>query len=228
MFVIRAQLLRFCGQQSEVSTKHLGKRVLPILNTTQKIWDHLTAAAKNQPYSRRTFLKITLTALAAIQLPIDAFAQHTDITGEERILHLHNIHTGEHFQDVYWCEGNYVAENVAYIDRLFRDYRTGEIRTIDRELLDLLYSIQRGTPSKEPMQIVSGFRSRKTNEYLIRKGRTSAHNSFHIKGKAVDINLPDVRLSLVRRKAVELKAGGVGYYPRHRFIHVDTGPIRYW
>jgi len=198
------------------------------LNTTQKIWDHLTAAARNQPYSRRTFLKITLTTLAALQFPLDAFAQHTDITGTERRLHFYNIHTGECFHDIYWCEGNYVEENVAAIDRLFRDYRTGEIRTIDRELLDLLFSIHHDTPSREPMQIVSGYRSRKTNEYLIRKGRTSAHNSFHIKGKAVDINLPDIRLSLLRRKAVDLKVGGVGYYPRHRFIHVDTGPIRYW
>jgi uncharacterized protein YcbK (DUF882 family) len=78
------------------------------------------------------------------------------------------------------------------------------------------------------LHVISGFRSRETNERLRKKGWAAAKNSFHICGKAVDIRHAEVATSRLRRAAFNLKQGGVGYYPRLNFIHLDMGPVRYW
>lgn len=165
---------------------------------------------------------------AALQLPVKALAKIPECRTNERKLFLYNIHTGEYFRDVYWADGAYLGESLETINRFMRDYRTGEVKKIDARLLDLVHTIQTSVEVKEPFQVVSGYRSHKTNDLLIKEGRQVARNSFHIKGKAVDIYQPCVSLRKLRRLAMKLKVGGVGYYPRHHFIHVDTGPVRYW
>jgi uncharacterized protein YcbK (DUF882 family) len=80
----------------------------------------------------------------------------------------------------------------------------------------------------EPFHVISGYRSPETNALLRKRNRGVAKNSLHVVGKAIDIRLPGVPLSVLRRVAVKLRGGGVGYYPRSNFIHVDIGRVRYW
>lgn len=181
-----------------------------------------------RPWSRRSFLKWSLMMAAAVQLPMEVLAKIPEGHTGERKLSLYNIHTGEQFNDIYWADGAYLGESLETIDRFMRDYRTGEVKEIDIKLLDLIHSIQTAAEVKEPFRIVSGYRSDKTNDLLIRQGRQVARNSFHIKGKAIDICQPCMSLSKLRKLAMKLRVGGVGYYPQHHFVHVDTGPLRYW
>jgi uncharacterized protein YcbK (DUF882 family) len=188
--------------------------------------------AIQRPWSRRSFLKWSIIMAAALQVPFEALAKIPakvpEYPTDERKLSLYNIHTGEYFYDIYWADGAYLGESLEAINRFMRDHRTDEIKEIDIRLLDLVHAIQTSIGGQEPFQVISGYRSHKTNDLLIKQGRQVARNSFHIKGKAVDIYQPCISLGKLRKLAMKSKVGGVGYYPRHHFIHVDTGPVRYW
>jgi uncharacterized protein YcbK (DUF882 family) len=134
----------------------------------------------------------------------------------------------QHRQAVYWFRGKYLPSALQDVDYLLRDYYANEIKPIDPQLLDLLYAIGKLLDTDEPFHITSGYRSPTTNARLRRRNRVAAGNSQHIEGKAVDVRLPGADIALLRRAAVMLQAGGVGYYPYANFVHVDTGPVRYW
>jgi uncharacterized protein YcbK (DUF882 family) len=99
---------------------------------------------------------------------------------------------------------------------------------MDRALLDLLYAIRTTLEARQPFDLISGYRSPRTNAFLCESGRGVARHSLHIQGKAADIGIPGIELSLVRDVATSLKRGGVGYYPSSNFVHVDVGRVRYW
>jgi uncharacterized protein YcbK (DUF882 family) len=109
-----------------------------------------------------------------------------------------------------------------------RDVRTDDIKQIDTDLLDLIYKISLKLKTDGPFHILSGYRSHKTNSLIVKQFERSAKNSFHTKGQAVDIRLPGLRASKLRRASFELREGGIGFYPRRRFVHIDVGPVRYW
>lgn len=144
-----------------------------------------------------------------------------------RTLSLHNVHTGERLTETYW-RGGYQAESLARINHLLRDWRSGEVIEIDRNLLDLLHAVSQRLGTTETFDIISGYRSPKTNANLRKKSSGVAKNSFHTKGKAMDIHLPGQGLKGLRNAAWEMQAGGVGYYAKSGFVHVDTGRVRYW
>lgn len=177
---------------------------------------------------RRSFLKSGALSLLLAAFPRRAFSFFTEGAPSERALRLYNVHTGEYLETVYRARGEYIPQAQEKIDYILRDYRTGEVRSIDARLLDLLYYIGWNLEAKHPFHIISGYRSMETNLFLWKRNRGVAKNSLHILGKAVDINLPDCDLPLLRGAAVEQKAGGVGYYPRSNFIHIDVGRVRYW
>lgn len=187
-------------------------------------------AAFFEPCSRRSFLKTTLLAAAILHIPRPVLSAVTTAPSSQKdcFLYIYNTHTGEFFKDVYRSRGIYLPESLEMLNRILRDYRTGEVTRIDPELFDLLHAIQSGVQTKEAYHVVSAYRTRETNEYLRKIGRKVARNSLHIAGKAVDVYLPDVALSTLRKKAVQLRSGGVGYYRRNHFVHIDTGNIRYW
>lgn len=151
-------------------------------------------------------------------------------------LAFHNIHTGEDFRGAYWADGCYRNDALADIARVLRDYRTGEIKPIDTRLLNLLHRLagrladhpEERLPLEAPFQVISGYRSARTNALLRRRGYGVARNSLHLTGQAVDIRMPGVPLAELRRVAMSLRGGGVGYYPASNFAHIDVGPIRYW
>jgi uncharacterized protein YcbK (DUF882 family) len=146
----------------------------------------------------------------------------------EKAVALYNSHTGESLNATYWVQGQYLPEALSAVDRVLRDHRTDEIKSIDPQVLDLLYAINEELECRRPFYIISAYRSPTTNAYLRFMSRRVAEHSLHMDGKAVDLRLPGWASYTLRRVAVDLQMGGVGYYPRADFIHVDVGPVRYW
>ena len=139
-----------------------------------------------------------------------------------------NLHTGERFTGVYFENGRYVADALAEGMRVLRDWRTGEEHVIEPELFDILHGVRTRLETNRPFQVISGYRSPRTNAALHAKSSGVASNSQHTLGKAVDVRLDGVELRHVRKAALDLGAGGVGYYPQSNFVHVDTGRVRQW
>jgi uncharacterized protein YcbK (DUF882 family) len=146
----------------------------------------------------------------------------------EKTVALYNTHTGESLNAVYWVQGEYLPEALSAVDHVLRDHRTDEIKPIDPQLLDLLHAISEELECSHAFSIISAYRSPETNAYLRFKSRRVAEHSLHMDGKAVDLRLPGLAAYAVKRVAVDLRMGGVGYYPRSDFVHVDVGPVRYW
>jgi uncharacterized protein YcbK (DUF882 family) len=182
----------------------------------------------NDVLSRRNFLKLMLCSSLLSYFPKFAFAAIDEIALKERSLSLFNPRTKESFEGIYYCNGDYVPSALKIINHIMRDTRTDAVKTIDKNLLDLISAISLKLKPKEPFRVISGYRSPKTNNLLRKSGKGAAKNSYHLKGQAVDIRLPGHRISELRKAAYELKSGGIGYYPKSRFVHIDVGPIRYW
>lgn len=177
---------------------------------------------------RRLFLKLGLLTAASGLFPLKSIAAVGELFSEERRLDIFNLHTKEYLQAVYWKDGKYIPDALFSINYIFRDHYCGAVKPIDKKLLDLLFSLQTRLGSDEPFYLISGYRTRKTNAFLKKQKRRVSKNSLHIYGKAADIRMPNTKLKLVRRAAYELKTGGVGYYPRANFLHIDVGKVRYW
>ena len=141
---------------------------------------------------------------------------------------LHNTHTGESLKAVYWEKGKYVPDALSSLMKVLRDWRNGEEHMMDPRVFDLLHTVQSKVESKQPIQIISGYRSPETNKAMHEKSSQVASNSFHTKGMATDIRIPGVDLKHLHKAALSLKAGGVGFYPVSNFVHVDVGPVRQW
>ena len=145
----------------------------------------------------------------------------------ERSLNLYNIHTGEFVNQIYWQDGQYIQEGLDDINVLLRDFRTREVSHISRNLLDDLHDLQTIFNPKQPISIISGYRSPKTNAQL-RKNGGVAKRSLHMQGKAIDIRLPGINLKHVQKAAIQMQRGGVGIYTKSNFVHLDTGRVRRW
>ncbi|GGO80626.1 membrane protein [Marinobacterium nitratireducens] len=178
--------------------------------------------------NRRTFLKtlagtaMGLAGTSAIGAPL------VKNPALERKLTLNNLHTGEKLTAVYWAGGDYQLEALKEIDHVLRDHRSGTSIEMDRQLFDLLYMLQRDIGLHKEFQIISGYRSPETNAKLRQQSSGVAKKSYHMLGKALDIRVPGVPLRDLQHKALSLKSGGVGYYAKSNFIHVDVGPVRRW
>ena len=145
-----------------------------------------------------------------------------------RALGFRNTHTGESLETVYWEQGVYIPEALDEINVVLRDHRTGDVHPIDPQLLDLLTHLQQSVDSARAFEVISGYRSPKTNAMLASNSGGVARKSLHMQGMAIDIRLPGKRLKDLRAAALSLEAGGVGYYPSSDFVHVDTGRVRSW
>ncbi len=165
-----------------------------------------------------------MLALPMLALPRRAHAG----TAAARSLSFLHTHTGETLSLVYAAGDTYVASALARVDWFLRDFRNGEARSIDPQLLDQLHTLAELTRSKAAFEVISGYRSPATNEKLQRAGGGVATHSLHLEGRAIDIRLADVRLPDLRDAATSLRAGGVGFYPQSQFVHLDTGRVRRW
>ncbi|ETX01324.1 MAG: hypothetical protein ETSY1_07785 [Candidatus Entotheonella factor] len=180
--------------------------------------------------SRRRACQLGLSALFTGLAPNIARAKsHQKRTPQpERFLDLYNTHTDERLKAVYWADGNYIPEVLSHMNQLLRDHRTDEVTSIAPALLDFLHAIGQRVEARYPFHIVSGYRSPATNASLRKRSKGVAKHSRHMYGQAIDFYLPGCDLAVVRRAAVKARRGGVGYYPRSNFIHVDTGRVRAW
>ncbi len=178
-------------------------------------------------FRRRRFLGLSGAAGLALAMPAIRPARAA-IRVRVRKLDFYNIHTGESLSAVYWERGRYLHDSLAEIDYVLRDFRTNEVRAIDPNLLNLVHRLRLLMGYEHPIHVISGYRSPATNAMLARRSKRVAKNSYHIRGKAIDIRLPGHRLTDVRNAALVLAGGGVGYYPESDFVHMDTGPVRHW
>lgn len=177
---------------------------------------------------RRAILGFGLVGAAALSfLPRAVMASNSGL--DTRTLGFFNTHTNEILKATYWRDGAYDVAAVKDINQILRDHRTGEVFGMDLPLLDLLVDLHRRTDSQKPFEIISGYRSPQSNATLASaSGGGVAKKSLHMQGKAIDIRLRDVKLNNLREAALALKLGGVGYYPKSDFVHVDTGRVRQW
>jgi len=109
-----------------------------------------------------------------------------------------------------------------------RDYRTDAVREFDPAVIDQAFALSRKFSTNRPFEILSGFRSKETNQELRHRSRRVARHSLHIEAKAIDLRLPGISIKQLRAAALSLGTGGVGYYPQRGFLHIDSGPIRHW
>jgi uncharacterized protein YcbK (DUF882 family) len=172
---------------------------------------------------RRGFLRAAGAAGALLLLPGRLRA-----AVRPRALSLHNLHTGERLSLVYREGDRYLPGALASLDRLLRDHRTGEVHAIAPRLLDLLHDLREVTGARGEFEVISGFRSRATNDALRSRGGAVAAGSLHLVGEAADVRLAGVETARLRRAALALSRGGVGYYPAEDFVHVDVGRVRSW
>jgi uncharacterized protein YcbK (DUF882 family) len=150
--------------------------------------------------------------------------------GDTRTLSFHHMHTGETLTVTFKREGRYDPQGLEKINWLLRDWRRDEPTRMDPQLFDLLWEIHREVDAKEPVTIVSAYRSPQTNAMLRKRGRGVARFSQHMMGKAIDFYIPGVELSELRVAGLRMERGGVGFYPTSGspFVHMDTGGIRHW
>jgi uncharacterized protein YcbK (DUF882 family) len=197
-------------------------------NHTEKL-----AEFENKILSRRDFLGGVVAFAGACAVSSPAFAsipkfQASGLVKPARFLAFDNLHTGETTKVTYWEKGSYVKGALAEINHILRDHRNNEVRKIDKKLLDQLFVLQNKLGSRAPFQVISGYRSPASNAKMHELSGGVAKKSMHMEGRAIDIRLQDASLNNVRKAAIAMNAGGVGYYPESKFVHIDTGKIRTW
>lgn len=218
--------------------------VSPIVSTTNLSKAETPGAADNLSQSRRRFLNGGLAAGALLMAPAilrptqaeatpDVVAAPGRLGGalnwrDDRKVSLVHARTDETLDLVFYRNSRYDEDALDRASEFLRDYHTGEVIPIDRNLLDLLHAVRGKLDVRRPMEVISGYRSPTTNRKLTRQTERAATNSMHLHGKAVDVRVRDQDTRLIRRAALEFKAGGVGYYGRWGYIHLDVGPYRYW
>ena len=210
------------------------------------------AAAVDLP-TRRMALKAGLGLVAAVAMPVPAWANklhaghaaaahaahaahpahaaytaHALIKKPSRELSFLNLHTGERIQAEYVHNGQVVPSALHAISVLMRDHYNNKIHPIDPQLLDIAHNLQSRVGGRGVFEVVCGYRSPETNAMMHEASAGVAAHSMHIQGRAMDIRLPGTRLGSLKRAAVALKMGGVGYYPEDDFVHIDSGAVRKW
>jgi uncharacterized protein YcbK (DUF882 family) len=144
-------------------------------------------------------------------------------------LRLYHTHTGEWIDVVYRIGDTYLPSAARALDQFLRDHRTGAVVQLDQRVFDLLHdlTVAVGRPESE-IDIICGYRTPWSNEFLQRTTVGVASHSLHMQGEAIDIRIPGIATSTLRDAALGLGRGGVGYYPESRFVHVDVGRVRRW
>ena len=145
-----------------------------------------------------------------------------------KTLSFEHTHTGEKLRLTYFERGDYIKEALLEINYLLRDFRTDDICPIDTALLDQLFDLKQTLGLNKPFHIISGYRSPFTNAQLRKHSHGVAEHSFHMQGRAIDIKVEGVPSKTIRNAALTLAQGGVGYYPRNNFVHLDSGRFRTW
>jgi uncharacterized protein YcbK (DUF882 family) len=152
----------------------------------------------------------------------------TRILDAPRYLALRNLHTDERLEVEYHREGGYVPQALVALTTLLRDFRTGDTHPIDPALFDVLHAAARHLGVEPQFGVISGYRSPATNAMLHEASSGVASHSMHLEGRAIDVRLSGVDCAALASTGLSLARGGVGYYHRSDFVHLDTGRVRSW
>jgi len=179
----------------------------------------------------KKLLLVGLVSLLALSAATRVMAVDSSVPakGEPYRLRLFHLHTGERIDVVYRVGDRYLPGRVAELDHFLRDHRTGDVKDYDLKEFDLLHDllVKLGRPDAE-IDIVCGYRTPWSNNFLRQHSNGVAEHSQHMEAKAIDIRIPGVATAKVRDAALLLQQGGVGYYAGSDFVHVDTGRVRRW
>ena len=183
-----------------------------------------------QGWTRRAFLRASsLIGAAALGgrliCPSVGFARDLP----EGRLTLVNLWTDERLNVTYRDEtGQYDLDALDEMNHILRCHHTGEVAAMDVRVIEYVNLVQKKLGGDRAVGVISGFRSPEYNASLVRSGRRAAKNSLHVQGQAIDVRIAGVHPKIIRQAALELGYGGVGYYPRAKFVHLDSGPFRHW
>ncbi|MEO0620004.1 MAG: DUF882 domain-containing protein [Pseudomonadota bacterium] len=177
--------------------------------------------------ARMAGLGLLVVIAASALIAASPLAANSDTN---RVLSIYNIHNKETVTVTYKRNGRYQPKAMKKLNWVMRDWRRNEATKMDPKLIDIIWEMHSELGSKKPVHLISGYRSRKTNNSLRRSRGGQARNSRHVVGKAADIHFPDVPVRRLRYSALVKERGGVGYYPTSAlpFVHVDTGRVRHW
>ena len=173
---------------------------------------------------RRLFL-CRVTAAASVLLPLGSAAARAV---EQRALSFVHTHTGERLSTVYFQSGRYLPSELERINYLLRDFRTGEVHPIDPGVLDILADLRTLADHDATYEVICGYRAPATNAALRRHSDGVAEHSLHMQGRAIDVRLAGFPTARLHELALGMQRGGVGFYPRSDFVHLDNGRVRFW
>lgn len=190
--------------------------------------ENLLESGQEKTINRRQVMKLGVAGFLATTIPFLTRPALASAPDNAWRVAFRSSHTGESFNGVYRVGNRYLPDAFERLNYVLRDFRTGDVFPMDPRVLDILAMVQRRTRSSKPFEVLSGYRSPRTNSYLRHNSGGVARNSFHMYGQALDIRAPGVSTGTLRKTAINLQAGGVGYYPRSGFVHIDTGEVRSW
>ena len=191
----------------------------------------------NTPWTRRRWIKTALAGSAGLALARFAGAEELAAAAEkaepaqpvERFVELFNTHTSETFSAVFKKGAEFDAVALTRFNKVLRDHRNGQVHEIDPRLFDQLHDLALAAKCEPRFEIISGYRSPESNNKMsARPGSGVAKKSLHMQGRALDLRLKHCSCSDLRDLALAAKQGGVGYYRRSDFVHIDTGTFRTW
>ncbi len=181
--------------------------------------------------NRRSFLRASLALSAAAFSPSvlsQEYPTYAQANPSQRRLRMLNVNTREQLDVVYWKDGNYVHDHIGQLNYFMRDHHRNEAAQMHVRLYDSLYLLHSALETDSPISVLSGFRTQATNEMLRGKYTHVAKKSFHIKGRAVDFYIAGINNDKIQKTARDMNLGGVGYYTKAHFVHLDTGYPRHW
>jgi len=240
-----AATLAFAGA-GFAQTSHTGSNIPEVLRgtsgepTTKKTTPakpavHKVAAAQSTQHTtaqRATPQRVTPQSLRAARYggfaPAPVPPPPELDTTSPRTLNLVNANSGETLAVTYWSNGAYRRDALDKLNHFLRDTRENVQTEMDPLLFDVLWHTAMVVGYGGAIEVLSAFRSPTTNSWLASVSRGVASDSQHMNGNAMDIRFPGVPVFKIRQAAGSLNMGGVGFYPRSGFVHLDTGPVRYW
>ncbi len=176
--------------------------------------------------SRRYFMQVGLTGAACLAAK-PSLALGLRSSGMKELA-FYNLHTDEKLRVTFWKDGTFDRAAMAKINHILRDHRSGDVYPMAANLIELLHDLQMRLRTDAPIEIISGYRSPKTNAMLANASDGVARQSLHTKGLATDIRMNGITLRQLQMAALFMQRGGVGFYPRSNFVHVDVGRVRRW
>jgi uncharacterized protein YcbK (DUF882 family) len=179
------------------------------------------------PIARRQFLVGTLGGMAACT-GLARAPRAVASTLEAHTLAFYHIHTAEKLKVTYREHGELVSGALEEVQHFLRDFRTEQVHEIDVGLLDQLHALYDEYDRRGNFEVISAYRSPRTNAALRHATTGVAEHSLHISGRAIDVRLTSAKTAALRDAAIAMKKGGVGYYAESNFVHIDTGAFRTW